>query len=82
MINATLMRMESLLTAYHVLMKITFYLLLMKLLSLYALIQESTIVLTKDGMMLNARNARLDSSMLELNVQIVIIRDVLNATLN
>jgi len=81
-INATLMRMESLLTAYHVLMKITFYLLLMKLLSLYALIQESTIVLTKDGMMLNARNARLDSSMLELNVQIVIIRDVLNATLN
>jgi len=80
-INVTSMIMENHLTVYLVSMMTTSSSQLKKPRSQFVPIQESSIVLSKNGMKLNARNVRLDSTMLELNVLTVQASDVLNVTL-
>jgi len=77
-INVKSMTMENHSTVYLVSMMITSYSQSKKPQSQSVLIQESKIVLSKNGMKLNARNVRLDSTMLELNVLTVQASDVLN----
>ena len=77
-INAKSTTMENHLTVYPVSMMTTSSSQLKKPQSQSVPIQESKIVLSKNGMKLNVRNVRLDSTMQELNVLIVQASDVLN----